>query len=47
MFTHSTETILWAKKNTGKQVFNYNLMREENGLELSKWIISKTSQKKD
>ncbi|KAA8802726.1 DNA methyltransferase, partial [Lactobacillus crispatus] len=31
MFTHSTETILWAKKNTGKQVFNYDLMREENG----------------
>lgn len=31
MFTHSTETILWAKKPDGKQLFNYDLMRELNG----------------
>ncbi|MQS52722.1 DNA-methyltransferase [Companilactobacillus mishanensis] len=30
MFTHSTETILWAKKKDGKQVFNYDRMREIN-----------------
>jgi len=30
MFTHSTETILWAKKKDGKQLFNYDLMREIN-----------------
>lgn len=30
MFTHSTETILWAKKKKGKQFFNYPLMRKFN-----------------
>lgn len=30
MFTHSTENIIWAKKNNGKQFFNYDLMREIN-----------------
>lgn len=31
-FTHSTETILWAAKNKkSKHLFNYPLMREENG----------------
>ncbi|MEA4967856.1 MAG: site-specific DNA-methyltransferase [Bacteroidaceae bacterium] len=31
-FTHSTETIIWAKKDTkkSKQVFNYNLMKGVN-----------------
>ena len=30
-FTHSTETILWAKKNaTAKHFFNYELMKELN-----------------
>ncbi|MBR2774342.1 MAG: site-specific DNA-methyltransferase [Selenomonadaceae bacterium] len=30
-FTHSTETILWAKKNNdAKHYFNYNLMKELN-----------------
>ena len=30
-FTHSTETILWAKKdNKLKHTFNYSLMKEEN-----------------
>ena len=31
-FTHSTETILWAKKNaSAKHFFNYALMKEFNG----------------
>jgi site-specific DNA-methyltransferase (adenine-specific) len=30
MFTHSTETIIWAKKENGKQLFNYDIMRAEN-----------------
>lgn len=30
-FTHSTETIIWAKKKDGKPVFNYALMKEQNG----------------
>lgn len=32
-FTHSTETVLWAKKNNAraKHVFNYQLMKEMNG----------------
>lgn len=31
-FTHSTETILWAKKNPSvKHFFNYDLMKELNG----------------
>lgn len=31
MFTHSTENIIWAKKNNGKQYFNYDLVRKVNG----------------
>lgn len=30
MFTHSTETILWAKKSKGKHLFNYSVMKEMN-----------------
>ena len=30
-FTHSTETILWAKKEKGKHYYNYDLMKELNG----------------
>jgi len=32
-FTHSTETLLWARKKSGglQYVFNYDLMRELNG----------------
>lgn len=30
MFTHSTETILWAKKKSGIQTFHYELMKKEN-----------------
>lgn len=29
-FTHSTETILWAKKINGKHYFNYKLMKQMN-----------------
>jgi site-specific DNA-methyltransferase (adenine-specific) len=28
MFTHSTETILWVKRNHDKQIFNYELMQQ-------------------
>ncbi|KOY72060.1 DNA-methyltransferase [Apilactobacillus kunkeei] len=31
MFTHSTETILWVKREHGRQLFNYDFMRELNG----------------
>ena len=30
-FTHSTETIIWAKKVGAKHYFDYALMKEENG----------------
>lgn len=32
-FTHSTETIIWAKKDLkkAKPIFNYSLMKEQNG----------------
>lgn len=30
-FTHSTETILWAKKINGKHRFNYDIMKALNG----------------
>lgn len=29
-FTHSTETVLWAKKKDGKHTYNYQLMKELN-----------------
>lgn len=45
-FTHSTETILWAKKDDkrAKHYFNYNLMKELNGGKQMKdvWIGSTT-----
>ncbi|MBA1433676.1 DNA-methyltransferase [Bombilactobacillus bombi] len=46
MFTHSTETILWAKKEQGKQVFNYNLMRKLNNQKQMKdvWQTSTISR---
>lgn len=47
-FTNSTETILWAKKNSSKSkyVFNYALMREENNGKQMKdvWTGSLTPQ---
>ena len=51
-FTHSTETILWAKKDLkkNKYTFNYNLMKELNGNKQMKdvWTTSltKPSEKK-
>lgn len=46
MFTHSTETILWVKKNEGKQLFNYEEMRKRNGNRQMKdvWSTSVTSK---
>ena len=48
-FTHSTETILWARKNTksARHFFNYELMKELNGGKQMKdvWAGSLTSPK--
>ncbi|WEV37466.1 site-specific DNA-methyltransferase [Lactobacillus sp. ESL0677] len=46
MFTHSTETILWARKKDGKQYFNYDLMRAENNHKQMKdvWTTSTISR---
>ncbi len=48
-FTHSTETILWAKKNdkSARHFFNYDLMREiNNGKQMKDvWSGNLTSQK--
>ena len=48
-FTHSTETILWARKQLtqnrkGKHFFNYKLMKDENGGKQMKdvWVFSLT-----
>ena len=51
-FVHSTETILWAKKNIkkAKHKFNYQLMRELNGGKQAKDVwessLTKPSEKK-
>ena len=51
-FVHSTETILWAKKDTknAKHKFNYSLMRELNGGKQMKDVwessLTKPSEKK-
>jgi site-specific DNA-methyltransferase (adenine-specific) len=48
-FTHSTETILWAKKNkkNAKHFFNYQLMKEQNNGKQMKdvWSGTTTPQK--
>lgn len=48
-FTHSTETILWAKKNirNSKYFFNYELMKQQNGGKQMKdvWQGSLTPQR--
>ena len=47
-FTHSTETILWARKNkNSRHFFNYELMKEMNGGKQMKdvWSGNLTSQK--
>lgn len=48
-FTHSTETILWAckKEYKSQHIFNYELMKEENGGKQMKdvWVSSLTPPK--
>ena len=48
-FTHSTETVLWARKNdkSARHFFNYELMKEMNGGKQMKdvWTGNLTSQK--
>lgn len=51
-FTHSTETIIWARKqltpkNKGKHYFNYELMKEMNDNKQMKdvWLLSLPSKK--
>ena len=52
-FTHSTETVLWAQKNEKKarHVFNYELMKEQNGgkqmKDVWKGSLTKKSEKKE
>lgn len=51
-FTHSTETILWAKKdNDQKHKFNYAIMKEKNGGKQMKDVwsgsLTKPSEKKE
>ena len=44
VFTHSTELIIWSKKNEkSKQTFNYSLMKEVNGGKQMKdvWIFGR------
>lgn len=49
-FTHSTETILWAKKLEGKPYFNYELMKKLNNNKQMKDVwqgsLTKKSEKK-
>lgn len=47
-FTHATETILWAaKSDKSKHVFNYDLMKKENGGKQMKSVWSFTSPKNE
>lgn len=52
-FTHSTETILWAKKDikNAKPIFNYSLMKELNGGKQMKDVwrgsLTRSSEKKN
>ena len=50
-FTHSTETVLWAKKEGGKHYFNYELMKEMNDNKQMKDVwsgsLTKASEKKN
>ena len=51
-FTHSTETVIWARKDSkkGRYLFNYELMKERNGGRQMKdvWTgsVTKPSEKK-
>ncbi|UUX33551.1 DNA-methyltransferase [Fundicoccus culcitae] len=47
MFTHSTETIIWARRDhSSKHYFNYDLMKEQNNGKQMKdvWTTSTTKQ---
>lgn len=46
MFTHSTETILWVKRENSKYLFNYDLMKNINNNKQMKdvWTTSNTSK---
>jgi site-specific DNA-methyltransferase (adenine-specific) len=47
MFTHSTETIIWSKKNSkSKHFFDYTLMKEINGGKQMKdvWTFGRTTK---
>jgi site-specific DNA-methyltransferase (adenine-specific) len=50
-FTHSTETVLWAKKEGAKHLFNYADMKQMNGNKQMKdvWTgsLTKPSEKKE
>ncbi|MGI6156224.1 MAG: DNA-methyltransferase [Enterococcus lemanii] len=47
MFTHSTETIIWAKKNQkSKHLFNYQLMKEINNGKQMKDVWTTSTTKK-
>lgn len=48
-FTHSTETVLWAKKNNkgSRHLFNYELMKELNGGKQMKDVWTGTLTKPD
>ncbi|MDD4070517.1 MAG: site-specific DNA-methyltransferase [Candidatus Izemoplasmatales bacterium] len=52
-FTHSTETVIWAKKNLpkSKHLFNYDLVKEINGGKQMKDVwdfpLTKPSEKKE
>ena len=46
-FTHSTETLLWARKHEkAKHKYNYDIMKEENGGKQMKDVWTFTSPKK-
>ena len=46
-FTHSTETLLWARKNEkSKHIYNYSLMKEENEGKQMKDVWTFTAPKK-
>lgn len=47
MFTHSTETIIWSKKDSkSKHYFDYSLMKEQNGGKQMKdvWTFGRTKK---
>lgn len=47
MFTHSTETIIWAKQSAkSKHYFNYELMKEINGNKQMKDVWTSSTTKK-